>query len=148
MTISNSGDKTVCYGSEGGSESPKWSGQCSGCGEWNTLQEHRVQKTHATARFSGFAPKSEVLNLGDIDVEDAKRIPTGSGEFDRVLGGGLVPGSGILIGGYPGIGKSTLLKIASTPASRTCTVGAASSEAPITLAVRSISIAPVTTRRT
>ena len=68
-----------------------------------------MQKTHATARFSGFAPKSEVLNLGDIDVEDAKRIPTGSGEFDRVLGGGLVPGSVILIGGDPGIGKSTLL---------------------------------------
>ena len=109
MTISNSGDKTVFYCTECGSESPKWSGQCSGCGEWNTLQEHRVQKTHATARFSGFAPKSEVLNLGDIDVEDAKRIPTGSGEFDRVLGGGLVPGSVILIGGDPGIGKSTLL---------------------------------------
>ena len=109
MTISKSGEKTVFYCTECGSESPKWSGQCSGCGEWNTLQEHRVQKTHATARFSGFAPKSEVLNLSDIDVEDAQRIPTGSGEFDRVLGGGLVPGSVILIGGDPGIGKSTLL---------------------------------------
>ena len=93
-----------------GSESSKWSGQCTGCGEWNTLTEHQVAAaTGVVGRFAGFAPNASVQSLDEISIDEVSRISSSSAEFDRVLGGGLVPGSVVLIGGDPGIGKSTLL---------------------------------------
>src|SRR5205807_10499987 len=100
-----------------GHESPKWTGRCSGCGEWNSLQEEpvaahaddgiswrdgrRVKRTKAKPR--------KPSPLGEVEALAAKRLQTGSSELDRVLGGGIVPGSIVLIGGSPGICKSTLM---------------------------------------
>jgi len=93
-----------------GGTAPKWSGQCPHCGEWNTLQESVVdERPAARNRYAGLAPASGVRELGAVAAESIDRLPTGSEEFDRVLGGGLVAGSVVLIGGDPGIGKSTLL---------------------------------------
>lgn len=98
--------KTIYICSECGREYPKWNGRCSGCGEWNTLEE-------ATPIFTGgSAGKTQALNyrrMNDIDSNDEVRYDTGSEELNRVLGGGLVKGSLVLISGDPGIGKSTLL---------------------------------------
>ncbi|MBR7792581.1 DNA repair protein RadA [Undibacterium sp. FT147W] len=89
----------------------KWAGQCPSCGQWNTLVETLIEA--AGNRFSGkhqsLAQTAPVLNLSDIEASDVPRFGTGIEEFDRVLGGGLVPGGVVLIGGDPGIGKSTLL---------------------------------------
>src|SRR5450830_1100368 len=89
----------------------KWAGQCPSCGQWNTLVETIVEA--AGNRFSGkhqsLAQTAPVLNLSGIEASDVPRFGTGIEEFDRVLGGGLVPGGVVLIGGDPGIGKSTLL---------------------------------------
>lgn len=87
-----------------GVSSPKWAGQCPGCGAWNSLEPARAAP--ASQRSSG---PPDVRRLGEIKLGTAARMATGIGELDRVLGGGLVPGSVILIGGAPGIGKSTLL---------------------------------------
>ncbi len=91
----------------------KWSGQCPDCGEWNSLKETAVASTGAkNIRFSGYAgnvPASHVFSLSEIEPSLKKGISTGISELDRVLGGGLVSGSVVLIGGDPGIGKSTLL---------------------------------------
>lgn len=95
-----------------GSISAKWSGKCLSCGEWNTLVETEPVTSSGnrfSARRSGITQTSPVLSLSDIDAVDVPRIISGIGEFDRVLGGGLVPGGVVLIGGDPGIGKSTLL---------------------------------------
>ena len=96
-----------------GATYPKWSGQCPDCGAWNSLVEEKVrQNQHAAhSRLSGgyAAANSEVTLLADITVKQQDRIGTGSSEFDHVLGGGLVAGSIVLVGGDPGIGKSTLL---------------------------------------
>ena len=99
----------VC--SDCGSISARWSGQCTGCGQWNTLIESVVEKTsnRAAGRHKALAEASPVQNLSEIEARDVERIITGISEFDRVLGGGLVPGGVVLIGGDPGIGKSTLL---------------------------------------
>ena len=89
----------------------RWEGQCRVCGDWNSLVETVVRATPRTARVvarPGGAP-SEPIALADIGERDVPRLPTRIGELDRVLGGGIVPGSLILIGGEPGIGKSTLL---------------------------------------
>ncbi|MGI9317996.1 MAG: DNA repair protein RadA [bacterium] len=94
---------------ECGAESAKWAGQCAECGEWNTLVEVTTSKSGGIDRFAGFAPSSKVQTLDQVDISEVKRLPSGSEELDRVLGGGLVPGSIVLIGGDPGIGKSTLL---------------------------------------
>ncbi len=95
-----------------GAVSPRWAGQCAVCGEWNSIAEE------AAASLSGPTPliairggkgrpaRFETLQAATID---APRLPTGIAEFDRVTGGGLVPGSAVLVGGDPGIGKSTLL---------------------------------------
>lgn len=92
-----------------GAQFPKWSGQCSGCGEWNTLVEEVTQKaTHA--RYQGYATgEPEIMNMTEVTLNEDTRIATGLQELDRVLGGGIVMGSAVLIGGDPGIGKSTLL---------------------------------------
>ncbi|MFN0160181.1 MAG: DNA repair protein RadA [Burkholderiales bacterium] len=91
---------------ECGGESPKWQGQCPHCGAWNTLEEARAEAP-VTGRFA--ASGARVRELGQIDAREAPRIGSGIEEFDRVLGGGYVPGGVVLIGGDPGIGKSTLL---------------------------------------
>lgn len=95
-----------------GAESPKWVGKCPVCGEWNTYQEEviRTETAPLKASASGFhAPKSKPVTLAEIELSKEPRIVTGGGELDRVLGGGIVPGSLILLGGEPGIGKSTLI---------------------------------------
>ena len=100
--------KTVYSCSECGGQSPKWQGQCPGCGAWNTLVE--TIAAPAPTRFQTVSGKaSAVRPLGSVDARTSPRFPTGLEEFDRVLGGGLVPGGVILLGGDPGIGKSTLL---------------------------------------
>lgn len=95
-----------------GADHPKWQGQCAACGSWNTLTEF-VTDPGGAARSStrtGFAGTlAAVQQLDEIILEDAPRITTGIAELDRVLGGGLVPGSAVLMGGHPGAGKSTLL---------------------------------------
>ncbi len=89
----------------------KWAGQCADCGEWNTLSESLVEKEAANVspRFSGYAGQSSVQDMHEIHMEEEPRSATGIAELDRVLGGGLVHGSVVLMGGNPGIGKSTLL---------------------------------------
>jgi len=96
----------VC--SECGGTSAKWLGKCPHCGEWNTLQESMAAAV-PVHRYAPLAGSTPVQDLSDIEARELPRQPTGIGEFDRVLGGGLVPGSVVLIGGDPGIGKSTLL---------------------------------------
>ncbi len=94
-----------------GTEASKWGGQCADCGEWNTMAEQqRAVISKAAARAVGYAgTAAQVSVLDAIATEDAPRIATGLSELDRVLGGGLVTGSVVLIGGDPGIGKSTIL---------------------------------------
>ena len=104
--------KTNYTCTECGGVSNKWAGQCPACGQWNTLVETLVE-TPGVNRYSnqpqGLAQTAPVLSLADIEAIDVPRFGTGIEEFDRVLGGGLVPGGVVLIGGDPGIGKSTLL---------------------------------------
>jgi DNA repair protein RadA/Sms len=101
----------VC--TECGAQSPKWAGQCSDCGAWNSLQETVAApvalRTGRFAGYSGEAADAVIQNLEQIDPDEDIRLPSGIGELDRVLGGGLVVGSVVLIGGDPGIGKSTIL---------------------------------------
>lgn len=102
--------KTVFFCTSCGNESPKWQGKCPACGQWNTLVEH-VQKPAAPGRAVS-APVGLSRNasrLQDVDTNTEIRFSTGMGELDRVLGGGAVAGSLVLVGGTPGIGKSTLL---------------------------------------
>jgi DNA repair protein RadA/Sms len=89
-----------------GSQSPKWHGRCPGCGDWNTLVEEKPAPGRRTAARS--APRTAPIRLADVKAPAMARFSTGIGELDRVLGGGLVPGSLVLLGGSPGIGKSTL----------------------------------------
>ena len=95
-----------------GANAPKWTGQCVDCGAWNSLTEITTVVTTRNTRFNGFAGESDqntVQRLTEVTPDDVQRYPTCVAEFDRVLGGGLVPGSVVLLGGDPGIGKSTLL---------------------------------------
>lgn len=103
-------EKTQFVCSDCGGSSPKWLGKCPHCNAWNTLIESVTESsTPAKNRFASLARTAEVAVLGDIDAVDMARTPTGHDELDRVLGGGLVEGGVVLIGGDPGIGKSTLL---------------------------------------
>jgi DNA repair protein RadA/Sms len=100
--------KTVYSCTECGGQSPKWQGQCPHCGQWNTLVE--ALAAPPSLRFESVAgARSVVTPLSAIEAGENKRIATGLEEFDRVLGGGLVAGGVVLLGGDPGIGKSTLL---------------------------------------
>jgi len=111
--------KTAYVCIECGAEYSKWQGQCTACKEWNSVQEIRLgsssgvsgrNATLSSAR-SGFAGglSKQVQDLSEINLQDLPRFSTTFNEFDRVLGGGLVPGSAVLLGGHPGAGKSTLL---------------------------------------
>ena len=106
------GKNTVFYCKECGYESTKWMGQCPGCRAWNSFTEEpaapKSTKACASANRPGL-PASVPSSLNEIETGDADRYGTGFGELDRVLGGGIVPGSLLLVGGDPGIGKSTLL---------------------------------------
>ncbi len=97
--------RTMFVCNECGGTSPKWVGQCPDCGRWNTLEESREAPRVRAVGWAGDAPRM----ISEVEAEVEARWPTGIGELDRVLGGGLVPGSATLIGGDPGIGKSTLL---------------------------------------
>ncbi len=101
--------KTIYTCTECGATAPKWQGQCPDCSAWNTLVETVAEKASPAARFQSLAPAAKLQVLSEIEAREADRIPTGIGEFDRALGGGLVGGGVVLIGGDPGIGKSTLL---------------------------------------
>jgi DNA repair protein RadA/Sms len=106
-------DKTLVSCSDCGGTSPKWLGKCPHCNAWNTLVESVVSDSGTSKnRYSeraGLAPASAVMALSAIEAQDMQRTPTGQDELDRVLGGGMVEGGVVLIGGDPGIGKSTLL---------------------------------------
>ena len=106
-------NKPIYVCTDCGYESAKWMGRCPSCGAWNKMEE---QAPAAPAPAAGPARKSTVLTpaapaktLLEIEESEQERVHSGIGEFDRVLGGGIVPGSLVLIGGDPGIGKSTLL---------------------------------------
>ena len=101
--------KTIYVCNACGGNTPRWQGQCPACQAWNTLEESLSESTSSNARFQGLAQAVPRQKLSAIKAEDMPRLPTGVDEFDRVLGGGLVPGGVVLIGGDPGIGKSTLL---------------------------------------
>lgn len=100
--------KTQYTCTECGAVEPKWQGQCASCHAWNTLVE-TVPETTMQSRFASLAPTAQLQKLADVEAQDVSRQATGITEFDRVLGGGLVAGGVVLIGGDPGIGKSTLL---------------------------------------
>jgi len=109
--------KTAYVCSDCGSQSSKWAGQCADCGAWNTMSEITVAPANvssgARSRFAGYAGNvandAKVLSIQEVENVDQSRVDSGLSELDRVLGGGLVFGSVVLIGGDPGIGKSTLL---------------------------------------
>jgi DNA repair protein RadA/Sms len=103
-------EKTIYTCTACGGTSPKWLGRCPQCNEWNTLEESIAEKPGSSRnRFQSLAPKQGVTTLASIEAGDVARTPTGLEELDRVCGGGIVAGGVILIGGDPGIGKSTLL---------------------------------------
>jgi len=91
-----------------GHSSPRWEGRCPGCGEWNTLREVLVESAPTSSKHTSFSTK-EPVPITQIEVDGDVRLQSSIGEFDRILGGGLVPGCVTLIGGEPGIGKSTLM---------------------------------------
>ena len=115
--------KTVYVCQECGSQSPKWLGRCSDCNAWNSFVEERAQEASAaaatTAHRYALAGAAGAQLYADIALEQHARLSTGIGELDRVLGGGVVPGSLVLLGGEPGIGKSTLLLQAAANMART-----------------------------
>ena len=102
--------KTIYACTECGASASKWQGQCPGCGVWNTLVE-TVEETVSVSskRFAALSGTARLQVLAEIEAREEDRLPTGISEFDRALGGGLVAGGVVLIGGDPGIGKSTLL---------------------------------------
>jgi DNA repair protein RadA/Sms len=114
---------TVFVCQDCGAQSPKWLGRCADCGAWNSLVEERpTEATGASAvghRYAAASGASSAQLYADIEIEQHARISTGIDEFDRVLGGGIVPGSLVLLGGEPGIGKSTLLLQAAANLART-----------------------------
>ncbi len=103
-------DKSIYVCNECGGSNPKWLGKCPHCGAWNSLEETAGEPSGGKQhRFQSLAKSAPVATLADIESADVARTPTGQEELDRVLGGGIVPGGVTLIGGDPGIGKSTLL---------------------------------------
>jgi DNA repair protein RadA/Sms len=118
------GPKTVFACQNCGAQSPKWLGRCGDCGAWNSFVEERAQPEASGAAAAGphryaLAGAAGARLYADIELEQHPRLSTGIDEFDRVLGGGVVPGSLVLLGGEPGIGKSTLLLQAAANMART-----------------------------
>ena len=106
--------KTLFYCTACGNETPKWAGRCPACGAWNTIEERAEMPRTAGGRSSAAKARSSgqlrrACPVTDIQSADEIRFPTGMRELDRVLGGGAVKGSLVLVGGAPGIGKSTLM---------------------------------------
>ncbi len=101
--------KTVFFCKECGYETSKWLGQCPGCRQWNTLVEEKISASSKKRIKTDSLPRQKLTSLFDVSMEEEERVSTGIPEMDRVLGGGIVPGSLTLLGGDPGIGKSTLL---------------------------------------
>ena len=101
--------KTAYFCRECGAESPKWVGRCPACGQWNTMIEEPTAPKSKTPLAGGSAQAARPTRISEIKAEDLPRVKLPSGELNRVLGGGLVPGSIVLVGGEPGIGKSTLV---------------------------------------
>ena len=100
--------KTVYVCQQCGYDSPKWQGKCPGCGAWNTMvEEIALPETEETSR-TGLSDAVPPKPIGEVELEDMPRFSTGSGELDRVLGGGVIPGSMVLLVGDPGVGKSSL----------------------------------------
>src|SRR5512133_1637825 len=99
--------KTLFNCQQCGFQSPKWLGRCPDCGAWNSLAEETVTITAKGSTPRMIASLARPQRLHEVDASEEDRLRCGLGEFDRVLGGGVVPGSLILIGGDPGIGKST-----------------------------------------
>lgn len=97
----------VCQ--ECGYNVPRWTGKCPGCGEWNTLSEEIISRSERKKKQAGSLEKNSIAPLSSVDLQFDQRIKCGLVEFDRVVGGGLVPGAVIILGGDPGIGKSTLM---------------------------------------
>lgn len=102
-------EKVVFFCKECGYESAKWLGKCPGCNVWNTFVEEKIKEKSSGTKIVSNIPKSELKKLKDIQVVKKERFTSGFSELDRVLGGGIVDGSLILLGGEPGIGKSTLV---------------------------------------
>ncbi|MEP7314054.1 MAG: DNA repair protein RadA [Pseudomonadota bacterium] len=131
---------TVFVCAECSAETLKWQGQCPQCGQWNTLEQRTVARRPAGLAAASNAPAAE---LRDLETLDLPRLSTGMGELDRVLGGGLIPGSVTLLGGEPGIGKSTLLLQLANHAARatpTLYLSAEESAAQIGLRARRLSV--------
>src|SRR5437762_3697042 len=101
--------KTIFACQNCGYQSSKWLGKCPDCNQWNTFAEERFERASTPRGELSLGTKEDPVPIHEIDTSEEGRVLSGIGEFDRVLGGGLVPGSVILIGGDPGIGKSTLL---------------------------------------
>ena len=105
--------KTAYVCNDCGASYSKWQGQCTECGEWNTITEVRLGASKSSSSkhrgYDGGAGSQAVIPLSEVALDELPRISSGAEEFDRVLGGGFVPGSVVLIGGHPGAGKSTLL---------------------------------------
>ena len=110
--------KVVFVCQECGAQSPKWMGKCVECGAWNSFVEERPASPDefgsasvgkAANRYAQFSTSGAAKLYAEVETTNAERLSSGIGEFDRVLGGGVVPGSLVLLGGEPGIGKSTLL---------------------------------------
>ena len=117
MPVRSAAPKTAFVCQQCGNDFPKWIGRCPGCGGWNTLVEERVVAPQKGRSGPARAPREPVA-LDSVPNDAEQRIPTGIGEFDRVLGGGIVRGSLVLLGGDPGIGKSSLLMQASSSLSQ------------------------------
>ena len=116
--------------------SAKWQGQCPHCSAWNTLAESRVEPA-SEHRYAALAPTAPVQSLGEVQAREMPRLSSGVEEFDRVLGGGFVEGGVVLIGGDPGIGKSTLLlQSLAALSSRTSTLYVSGEESPAQVALR------------
>ena len=101
--------KTVFFCTSCGNETPKWQGRCPSCGAWNTIEEHTEKAAMGRAKAAPVGMSKKPQKLSEVDSDNEIRFTTGMGELDRVFGGGAVLGSLVLVGGAPGIGKSTLL---------------------------------------
>ena len=114
--------KTVFFCTECGSESPKWSGRCAVCGAWNSMVEQPAERPVKSGKTQRIANAVNASPITSLQEDEEIRFPTGMGELDRVLGGGAVKGSLVLVGGAPGIGKSTLMLQICQQLGRTCKV--------------------------